>query len=338
LNSRERVIRAIEMRKPDRLPITHSTLPGAFLRHGKKLLELYSRYPSDVLSPRYESATMASEEYGPKIGVGSRDRWGAVWVRLTDYHKGQVVEHPLDDWSKLSTYKFPKPLGWPEFEIVEKAMKEDRGEHYVLVDGDTLWQRIFYLRGMKNALIDLMMDRKELYILRDGILDYILVRVEKWTSMGVDGIQFRDDWGTQDRMMIRPSLWREFFKPAYAEMFRAAHKGGAHVHFHSDGMIKPIIPDLIEIGVDVLNLQLGVMSIQDLGREFGGKVCFHGGVDRQRILPRGSVKDVENHVREIVEAFGKFNGGYIGGGEVGADVPLENVEAMLRTFWSYRYT
>lgn len=125
---------------------------------------------------------------------------------------------------------------------------------------------------MKDALIDLIVDRKELYILRDGKLDYILVRVEKWTSM------------------------------------------------------------------DVLNLQLGVMSIQELGREFGVKVCFHGSVDRQRILPKGSVKDVENHVREIVEAFGKFNGGYIGGGEVGADVPLENVEAMLRTFWSYRYT
>jgi len=311
----------------------HHTLPGAFLRHGKRLEKLYERYPSDILSFGYD----ASEEYGPEVDIGVKDRWGCVWVRLIDNNKGQVVVHPLSDWRALATYRPPDPMGWPEFSMVEKAIGEDGGRHYILVDGDTLWQRMFYLRGMEKLFVDLIRGRKEVFMLRDKILEYILRRVEKWTSLCVDGIQFRDDWGTQDRMMIRPSLWREFFKPAYSEMFKAAHSGGAHVHFHSDGVTRPIIADLIEIGVDVLNLQLPVMDVSELGREFGSRVCFRGGVDRQRILPRGSVEEVVSHVRAIIRALGNFDGGYIGGGEVGSDVPLRNVEAMLHTFWTYRY-
>ena len=196
---------------------------------------------------------------------------------------------------------------------------------------------MFYLRGMKKLFIDVMIGREEVYKLRDRILEYILKRIEKWTALGVDGIQFRDDWGTQYKPMIRPSLWRKIFRPAYYEMFKAVHDGGAYVHFHSDGMIQPIIRDLVEIGADVLNLQLSTMNISELGQEFGGHVCFLGGFDRQLILPKGSVEEVTAHALEIIEALGKFNGGYIGGGEVGADVPLENVEAMLRTFWTYNY-
>jgi uroporphyrinogen decarboxylase len=337
MNSRERTIRAIEMRTPDRLPIKHFTLPGAFLKYGKKLEEFYKKYPEDILYPSYGSSTMASEEYGSEIGIESKDRWGCVWVRLTDDFKGQIVDHPLADWKTLVKYRFPKALGWPEFTIVENAIKKDRGEHYVLVDGDTLWQRMFYLRGMEKLFVDIMMGREEVYKLRDRILEYILKRVEKWVNLGVDGIQFRDDWGTQYQLMIRPSIWREIFKPAYREMFKAVHKEKTHVHFHSDGMIQPIVQDLMEIGVDVLNLQLSTMNILELGRKFGGHVCFLGGLDRQRILPKGSAEDVAAHAVEVVEAFGSFGGGYIGAGEVGADVPLENIEAMLRTFWAYRY-
>ena len=333
MESRERVIRAIEMKGPDRLPVVHSTLPGSFLKYGRELEELYAKYPSEILSFGYS----VSEEYGTELSNIAKDRWGAVWRRATDNFKGQVVKHPLSDWEALHTYHFPDPLNWPEFPIAEEAMRADSGRHYILVDGDTLWQRMFYLRGMEKVFVDLLRDVEEIHLLRDNILNYILQRVEKWASLGVDGISFRDDWGTQDRMMIQPSLWREFFKLAYRQIFNAAHAGGLHVHFHSDGMISPIIPDLVELGADALNIQLPLFDIDDLRREFGGRVCFTAGLDRQRILPRGSVEEVKAHARQIMAAFGTFRGGYVGGGEVGPDVPLENVEAMLRTFWQHKY-
>jgi uroporphyrinogen decarboxylase len=332
MNSRERVIKAIEMKGPDRVPILHSELPGARLRYGNKVTELYAKYPSDFLSFGYPG----EEEYGPEIGAVHRDRWGAGWVRTTDDFKGQVIDHPLSDWNVLSTYRFPDPLNWPEFALAEKAIKEDHGEHYILADGDTLWQRMFYLRGFERTLIDLMTDRKEAHILRDRILDYILRRIEKWTSMRVDGISFRDDWGTQTGLMIRPSLWREFFRPAYSEMFKEAHSGGAHVHFHSDGKTREIIPDLVDIGADVLNIQFPVMDLNELRGEFGGRVCFLGGTDRQGIDAFGSVEEVNAHVRQITETFGTFNGGYIGQIEWTHIIPLENMEAALNVWWEYR--
>jgi len=277
------------------------------------------------------------EEYSPSLRVESKDRWGCVWYRVRDDFKGQVIGHPLDDWSKLSSYVFPEPLCWPEFQVAEKIIKEDCGKHYMLVDGDTLWQRMFYLRSMEKIFVDIVRDREEVYILRDRILEYILRRIERLADLGADGVWFRDDWGTQHSLMIRPSAWRKIFKPAYREMFRVVHEKGMHVFFHSDGMIQPIVGDLVEIGADVLNLWLPIMNVKELGGEFGGKVCFLGGLDRQRILPFGSTEDVIKHILELIDAFGRFRGGYIGEGEVGPDVPLENVEAMLKTFFSYEY-
>jgi hypothetical protein len=333
MNGFKRVVCAIEMSGPDRIPVKHSTLPGAFLKYGALLEEIYRKYPSDIVY-----LPMANEEeYSPQLRVESRDRWGCVWYRTRDDFKGQVIRHPLDDWSKLTSYQFPDPLNWPEFSFAEKVIKKYHGINYVLVDGDTLWQRMFYLRGMKEIFVDIVRDREEVYVLRDKILEYILERVEKFAKMGADGIWFRDDWGTQYNLMIRPTVWRKIFKPAYQEMFKAVHDKDMHVFFHSDGMIKPIIGDLIEIGADVLNLQLPTMNIFQLGQEFGGKACFLGGLDRQKILPFGRPDDVRKHALEIIEVFGRYNGGYIGEGEVGPDVPLENVEAMLETFYKYQY-
>ncbi|MEM0053453.1 MAG: uroporphyrinogen decarboxylase family protein [Nitrososphaeria archaeon] len=333
MNQFERVVKAIEMKGPDRVPVKHSTLPGAFLKYGKLLEEIYERYPSDIIY-----LPMANEEeYSPQLRVESMDRWGCVWCRTRDDFKGQVIKHPLEDWSSLSSYKFPDPLNWPEFSLAEKVIEKYGKTYYILVDGDTLWQRMFYLRGMEKIFIDIVKDKNEVYILRDKILEYILVRIERIGNMGADGIWFRDDWGTQNNIMIRPSVWRKIFKPAYQQMFKAVHEKNMHVFFHSDGMIMPIIGDLIEIGADVLNLQLPTMDLSQIKQEFGGKVCFLGGLDRQRILPFGKPHDVKKHALEIIEALGVYNGGYIGEGEVGPDVSLENVETMLSTFYSYYY-
>ena len=328
MNSRERVIRTIKFDHPDRIPIMHSTLIGAFLKYGDTLHQLYEKYPSDVLVIGYSSPM----EYGDLAGEGSEDSWGAVWVRLGNDYKGQAVQHPLDDWRKLKDYKFPPLFAEGEFETVEKTIRENDKQQYILVDAGCLFQRMFYLRGFENLLLNLAEQREEVYTLRDRIVDYILKRIEKWRLLDIDGFIFRDDWGTQDRLIISPTLWREFFKPAYKQICDAVHRNGAFLHFHSDGYIRQIIPDMIEIGVDVLNPQLVTMDIDELGRTFGGKICFRSGLDRQYILPHGSPKDIEQHARQTIEAFGRFNGGYIGCGQIGPDVPLINAEAMLESF------
>jgi len=100
--------------------------------------------------------------------------------------------------------------------------------------------------------------------------------------VGLDGIHFRDDWGTQEAMMISPRLWRELFKPAYAQLFGLARDAGKHVWFHSDGVINAIIPDLIEIGAQVLNPRVNVVGREKrLVSLCTGTVCIEGDVDRQ---------------------------------------------------------
>lgn len=331
MDCRERVTRAIMFAKPDRLPIMHSALPGAMIRYGGELERLFQRYPSDILRLGYADPA----EYGEQTRVESRDAWGALWVRLDDNYKGQVVEHPLADWRDFKTYRFPDPQDREDLNWYREAIQKDRGEHYVVVDAGTLFQRMFYLRGFEALLVDLAVGREEIYALRDGILDYLIRRLDRLIELDIDGFVLRDDWGTQDRLMIHPSLWRTFFKPAYGKIVDLAHSGGAHLFFHSDGYIQEIIPDLLEIGVDVLNPQLSVFDIDELGRELGEKVCIQTDLDRQHILPWGSEEEVEQHVRHILQAFGRFDGGCIGCGQIGPDVPLCNAEAMFRAFEKY---
>ncbi len=127
------------------------------------------------------------------------------------------------------------------------------------------------------------------------------------------------------------------FKPAYAKLVAAIHDTGAYASFHSDGMIAEIVPDLIELGWDEINPQVALMGIERLGREIGGRVCVRADIDRQATLPRGSPAEVAALVRRLFDAFGRFHGGYVGWGEMAADVPLANCRAMLEALSGLRY-
>ncbi len=326
MDSRERVRRAIEMTGPDRVPMSHATLPGAVKRYGDRLHELYRRFPSDLIS--VGGAT--DGEYGPEIGVPSRDTWGSLWVRYTDEHKGQVVYSPLADWDALDDFVPPVTYSDAIMDRAQENLRRNAGEKYAMADGDILWQRMFYVHGYRAILEDLLLYPERCARLRDMILEVLVKRVERLCELPeLDGIHFRDDWGTQEALMISPRLWREFFKPAYARLFGMARAAGKHVWFHSDGAIASIIPDLIEIGVQVLNPQVNAIGRDRLAVLCAGKVAIEADIDRQTVLPYGTPEDVRAAVRADIAAFGAFNGGYIGRGEIAGDVPLDNVIALL---------
>ena len=298
------------------------------VKHGGRLDALFERYPQDIAYFNYSSA----EEYSGRSGVATADRWGAVWISASQDYKGQVAVHPLSSWSALRDYPWPEPLGWPEQERAAAYLEQDVGQHYVLADGDTLFQRMLYLRGVEPLLMDLATEREEAYELRDRIAEYMLARIRRWNQIGVDGIYFRDDWGSQNNLLINPALWRRFFKPVYATLFDAVHAGGAHVFFHSDGMIASIIPDLVEIGVDVLHPQMPLLGADQLAEHYGGRLSFMCDPDRQYLLPHGTPDQVEANVRDTVGTLARFGGGVIGWANLGPDVPWEHIEALVRAF------
>jgi hypothetical protein len=169
------------------------------------------------------------------------------------------------------------------------------------------------------------------------VLQVLLQRLKRLGELpDLDGIRFCDGWGTQRALLIDPQLWRDFFKPAYKEMFDVVHRSGKHVWLHCYGMIGEIIPDLIEVGVDVLNPQSGCMDRPQLRRLIAGRICVLGDIDRQRTLARGTPEEVRAAVRADIDAFHKPAGGLIAHGKVGGDVPLENIEAMLDEMAHYR--
>ena len=136
--------------------------------------------------------------------------------------------------------------------------------------------------------------------------------------------------------MIAPDLWRRFFKPAYKAMFDRVTGAGRDVWFHSDGNIIEILPDLLEIGVKVINCQANVIGLDRLKRDFAGRVCFRTDLDRQRVVPFGTPDEVYRHVRSVFDQLGTDRGGIVACGEIGPDVPLENIRAMYGAFAEYR--
>jgi uroporphyrinogen-III decarboxylase len=137
-----------------------------------------------------------------------------------------------------------------------------------------------------------------------------------------------DDWGSQQALLIAPELWRELFKPLYADYISIAHEHGKYAFMHSDGHITEIIPDLIEIGLDALNSQVFCMDVEDLGRRFGGKLTFWGELDRQQLLPRASTAQIAEAARELRAAFHR-EGGFIAQCEFGPGALPENVYAFF---------
>ena len=203
----------------------------------------------------------------------------------------------------------------------------------------TLFERLWMLRGFENALMDPYLEPASFARLRDRILDFNLEMIDQWLARGVDGIFFSDDWGSQESLLIRPEDWRKLYKPAYKAMFERVRAGGAHVWMHLCGNVLSILPDLVEIGLNVLNpVQPRAMDVKVLARDYGGKLCFNGGVDVQGTLIYGKPEDVRSEVFQLVDLFGSYDGGYIGGVShtVMPETPLDNVIAMYEAFLEVR--
>jgi hypothetical protein len=125
-------------------------------------------------------------------------------------------------------------------------------------------------------------------------------------------VSFGDDWGTQRGLMIAPALWRECFRPRYAQQFARVRRAGKKVWFHTCGNVYAILGDLIDIGVDVIELlQPDIFGVERLAREFGGKVCFCCSVDHQRRAVSGTREEIFAYARFLNDNLGAFNGGFI---------------------------
>lgn len=330
MTRRERVTRAIEFKNPDRVPIMHGVLPAAFFNHGQALVDLLAEFPDDF--GFYSGAIPTPETLPGPYRLGTyADEWGCVWNAEQMGMLGICIGHPLEDWSKWSGYKLPD-IPSAEDVLAGHSRGEDRKDDYVFGFGFNIFERMQFIRGYEPLMMDLALRSREAYILRDALVEWAVEYGRRSMAADNDAANFSDDWGTQISLIISPDAWREFYKPAYKAMFEPAKSMGKHIHFHTDGFTWEIIPDFIEIGVDVLNVQHTIMDIKAIGREFGGKIAFRSDLDRQHILPHGTRQQIRDHVKEVIDNLGSYGGGLIGHGEIAPDMSLENTRAMLEAW------
>ena len=327
MNSRERVIAAIEFKGPDRIPHRHAWLPSAFAAH-ERLPELYACFPSDFAGEDGQAPGALPIEYC--VGTYT-DEWQCLWTVMQQGAIGQVTGHPLANPDAFGGYTLPPAEDARGWDVARKTAA-NRGSRYLLLGWMTLFERMADLCGHENLLMELALGNPAMLQIRDRVVDHTIEVVRGLLALDPDGIYFADDWGTQTGLQISPSLWREFFLPAYRRQFAPVREAGKHVFFHTDGYTIEILPDLVEAGVNVFWADLTINPLDRLHRELGGKVCFQGLTDVQFILRNGTPEQVREHARELMTALGCFDGGFIACSEIGPDQPWENIEAVLTVF------
>jgi len=327
MTSRERVIAAIEFSGPDRLPHGYA-FPGAIFDRYPDLGKLLRRFPSDFAGEEPIRPDSIAQRPGKW-----KDEWGCVWRVPRAGFSGQVVEHPLSNWSSLKSYCWPNPHRMN----LERSrwIAQHRGDKYVALGVPSVFQRMIALCGFENLMLNIATGAPELLLLRDRIVSYSLVIIDRLLKFNPDGIGMGDDWGSQESLFIHPSAWREIFLPAYKTLFARIREAGKHVGFHSDGYTMEILPELVEAGVNWFWVDLTVNGLSALRERLAGRVCFKALPDVQFVLREGTPEEVKAYAKDLIAAFGTFNGGFIACSELQPDQPWENIVAILETFHEY---
>ncbi len=313
----EIVRRAIEFDRPHRLAIRFDTLG---------ISDIY---------------TVGIDQVGAGVRTKreSYDEWGCRWIRSEVANMGQVKGHPLENWTALDDYQWPSPDDPTLYEGMESRFEGSDGKYVLTGIFMLLFERMYSLRGMENVLIDFCLERKRAEMLADRIVEYdlgVICNISKRFPGRIHGFAFTDDWGTEKATFVSPRMWREFFKPRYARIFKAAHTAGWHVWMHTCGKVNEIIEDLIDIGLDVINLQQPkVLGIEEIGQRFRGRICFESLCDIQRTLPFGGPKEIRDEAEFLLKNWATDKGGFIlsdyGEGEA-IGVGVEKKKLMLKAF------
>ena len=367
MTPRERVLRAINHQEPDRVPVDVGGSRPASMYEGiyRKLMAHFGLEvdPSTRFNHRGEVEPF-DERLLELLDVDFRrvrlkdpsrstarwltetsylDEWGVTWTREGAFTS--PLGNPLAGATReeLKDYPWPDPLDPGRFEGVEaEATRLFESTPYAVVAAQPIpaygvFTTSVMLRGMAQFMMDLALDPDFANELMDRVLDFHLAIYDRFLTLVGDRVQMvvtSDDLGTQRSMLISPRMYRELIKPRQARLLSLIkEKTDAKIFYHSCGSIAPVIPDLIEIGVDVLNpVQPLAEGMESAGLKgaFGDRVSFHGGIDQQQCMTGGTPEDVDREVRNCIQALGK-GGGYILAvvHNVMPDVPVENALALF---------
>lgn len=265
------------------------------------------------------------------------DEWGVGYKQGSMAHFMQFIS-PMadyDDPQQVEDFPFPdvdEPARWEDAKRqVEQVHAAGRAAAFFAIQ---VFEPAWYLRGLENMLMDFLADEEMAAACMDKMTKAQCRIAQHAAEIGVDIIMFGDDVGTQKALMMSLETWRRWVKPATAATIAAAKAVNPDVlaFYHSDGVIYDIIPELIEIGVDVLNpIQPECVDPVLLKEQYGDRLSFWGTIGTQTTMPFGTPQDVRDTVQHMIETVGKGGGLVIAPTHVlEPEVPWENVEALVK--------
>jgi uroporphyrinogen decarboxylase len=332
MNRRERVIAAVKHQQTDFCPynldFTHEEYEKvAKFLNAKDLQPIIGNHITSVYYDGYLS------EIPEKLGYW-KDDFGVIWNRNCVDKDIGVIEGSVIKFPDINTYKFPEIDESKIRAGYENMIKNANDKFRMGSIGFSMYERAWTLRGMENLLTDMIENPEFVGNLLDAIAEHNLKIIDIALEYDIDGFYFGDDWGQQKGLIMGPNYWRKFIKPRMARMYEKIKHKGKMVVQHSCGDIVDIMPDLIEIGLDIYQtFQPEIYNIKNIKNKFGDNLTFWGGISTQRLLPFASPEEIKQVVKETIKIMGK-NGGYIAAPThaMPVDIPAENVVALIEAF------
>jgi len=339
------MIRAIRFERPERIPMgfaindacwnhyDHSALQDLMEAHSY-LFPDFERKPEPVEITPLPFA-IAGEPY--------TDSFGCVWTTTETGIAGSVNGHPLADWAALDSYQPPDPdtcdgrvaCDWAQAHRDFKAAKIQYGFRGGFIRHGHTFLQLIDLRGYENLMFDMADEDPRLWRLIEMVEAFNTVLVKRQLAWGPDYFGFPEDLGMQVGPMLSPEHFRKYIKPSYNRMMGLVRQEGLPIHMHSDGDIRALVDDLIDSGVECINLQDLVNGVEWIRDNLKGRVCISLDIDRQKYIRFGTPKEIDDLVRYEIEQLGSPEGGLIMGADIYPGPPLENIAALMDAMERY---
>lgn len=323
MNSREIMLRAIEFRHPVRIP---GTMPPPYWHD---MAMSGTTYPQPASAQWHPVDALHYERI---------DEWGNLWTRLDQHSHGEVSRGALQDLDQAAHIPLPDLANPAYFEMAREVFASQSDRFRVGSLPGFAFGIARKMRRLDQYLMDLALNPAKIMVLHERLDDLIEQMIRQYAAAGADGVMIWEDWGTQASLMISPSMWRQIFKPGFERLCRVTHELGLKMLMHSCGKVTAIIPDLIEVGVDVLQFDQPQLHGIDTLAQWSGQVAFWCPVDIQDTLQTHDPTRIEREAREMIEKLGNKGGGFIAGFYVGGqaiDMPFEIQEIACKAFTRY---